>query len=237
MDQPKSYLCNCRAGYTLATNERDCDGKSQTLCMNTSGQHIYTYTHCSSSFIDIDECSGSQSGYCEHICVNTEGSFHCTCRGSFALADDGRSCVPVCGGNIDADSGSIATPGWPVYYPSLDFTCEWTFKTSNNSIFDFAFAEEFGVMGSHPCSSDYIEIFDGLRDTGPSLGRFCSLSVPASVCTSSNCATIVFKGSSLAHPSDRVGANVTFTTLEKGVYGSCSCNYFLFLSLCLFIYS
>ena len=178
---------------------------------------------------DINECLDSYSSYCNDICVNTEGSFHCTCRESFRIAADGRSCIPVCGGLItigsdggggidsNSTSGSISTPGWPEFYPSSDFTCEWTFEASNNTIIDFTFEEQFGIRGSQPCTTDYIEIFDGSRNNeSASLGKFCSLQVPESVSTSSNSATIVFQASSQSHSTAHVGANITYTTLEKG---------------------
>ena len=166
---------------------------------------------------DINECLVSHDDYCDGTCINTEGSFHCTCGESFRIASDGRSCIPVCGGHITADSGSISTPGWPQFYPSLDFACVWTLGTSNNTIIDFSFVEQFGIRGSQPCTTDYVEIFDGSLDSGPpSLGKFCSLQVPASVSTSSNSATIVFRASTLSHSASHVGVNITFTMMEKG---------------------
>lgn len=156
------------------------------------------------------------------MCTNTEGSFYCTCREDFRLATDGRSCVPVCGGEITTDTGSISTPGWPQFYPSLNFTCEWTFQTSNNTFIDFSFDEQFGIQGSHPCPTDYVEIFDGLRDSRLLLGKFCSLQVPAVVSTSSNTASIVFQASRQSHSADHVGVNITFTAVQKGaVYTIC----------------
>lgn len=156
------------------------------------------------------------------MCTNTEGSFYCTCREDFRLATDGRFCVPVCGGEITTDTGSISTPGWPQFYPSLNFTCEWTFQTSNNTFIDFLFDEQFGIQGSHPCPTDYVEIFDGLRDSGLLLGKFCSLQVPAVVSTSSNTASIVFQASRQSHSADHVGVNITFTAVQKGaVYTIC----------------
>ena len=199
--------------------------------------HIYchiVYNSVDVSFFmiysaDINECLDSQSNNCDDICVNTEGSFHCTCRESFRISTDGRSCIPVCGGNItigsddssgidsSSNSGSVATPGWPEFYPSSDFTCEWTFEASNNTIIDFTFEEQFGIRGSQPCTTDYIEIFDGSRNTeSVSLGKFCSLQVPESVSTSSNSAIIVFQASSHSHSAAHVGANISYTTLEKG---------------------
>ena len=35
-------------------------------------------------FADIDECSKGNSG-CSHGCVNTNGSYHCTCPSGYGL--------------------------------------------------------------------------------------------------------------------------------------------------------
>ena len=43
------------------------------------------------SFIDIDECAMDKGG-CDHICTNFAGSFNCSCRDGFRLADDGLKC-------------------------------------------------------------------------------------------------------------------------------------------------
>ena len=43
-------------------------------------------------FADIDECTENTDG-CQHTCINTDGSFQCSCRDGFRLGNDGRSCV------------------------------------------------------------------------------------------------------------------------------------------------
>ena len=45
------------------------------------------------SFIaDIDECSLDNDG-CEHNCINTVGSFFCSCNTGYALTLDGKNCT------------------------------------------------------------------------------------------------------------------------------------------------
>ena len=41
-------------------------------------------------FVDIDECIGVHG--CEHECINSPGSFTCSCKSGWALGDDGTSC-------------------------------------------------------------------------------------------------------------------------------------------------
>ena len=43
-------------------------------------------------FPDIDECAMDTDG-CAHNCSNTIGSFECSCRDGYELADDGRNCT------------------------------------------------------------------------------------------------------------------------------------------------
>ncbi|CEM01905.1 unnamed protein product [Vitrella brassicaformis CCMP3155] len=45
---------------------------------------------------DINECADPvTNGGCEHVCINTPGSFQCECLEGFVLAEDGLSCKDV----------------------------------------------------------------------------------------------------------------------------------------------
>ena len=39
------------------------------------------------SYTDINECAGKNGG-CEQICINTCGSFQCSCSAGFTLVSD-----------------------------------------------------------------------------------------------------------------------------------------------------
>ena len=41
--------------------------------------------------IDIDECADN-STMCQQVCINTQGSFRCSCFGGFELTGDSRTC-------------------------------------------------------------------------------------------------------------------------------------------------
>lgn len=41
---------------------------------------------------DVDECL-ALNGNCEHICINSRGSFRCSCRRGYQLHIDGHTCV------------------------------------------------------------------------------------------------------------------------------------------------
>ena len=53
----------------------------------------------SPDFTDINECeenSGTNAA-CEHVCVNTNGSYFCECNSGYRLARNGKRC----NGNYD----------------------------------------------------------------------------------------------------------------------------------------
>ena len=45
-------------------------------------------------FADIDECS-LPDVRCTHLCINTEGGFHCKCSAGFKLEADGFFCSGI----------------------------------------------------------------------------------------------------------------------------------------------
>ncbi|XP_072440504.1 epidermal growth factor-like protein 8 [Chiloscyllium punctatum] len=45
--------------------------------------------------IDVNECV-TGTARCQHGCINTPGSFRCTCHSGYRLANNGRSCIAIC---------------------------------------------------------------------------------------------------------------------------------------------
>uniref|UniRef100_A0A8C2IBE8 Low density lipoprotein receptor-related protein 2a n=1 Tax=Cyprinus carpio TaxID=7962 RepID=A0A8C2IBE8_CYPCA len=64
-DTPTSFICTCRHGYRLMSDNKTCD--------------------------DVDECSVRPS-VCSQVCENTVGSYVCKCAPGFLREPDGRSC-------------------------------------------------------------------------------------------------------------------------------------------------
>ena len=42
-------------------------------------------------FTDVNECQVKNGG-CEHLCVNTAGSFYCTCKAGYTIDFDNTTC-------------------------------------------------------------------------------------------------------------------------------------------------
>ncbi|CAB3374556.1 Hypothetical predicted protein [Cloeon dipterum] len=65
---------------------------------------------------DVDECALLPDDMkCSHSCINTFGSFRCSCRSGFVLAADGKSCDPMacsppCMGGGECRGGTCVCP-------------------------------------------------------------------------------------------------------------------------------
>ena len=76
-----SYRCGCRSGYMLMLDGMMCRGKNK---------HCYKCTQYNTIISDINECV-DDPGICGDICINTMGSYNCSCSiiGE-VLTDDGN---------------------------------------------------------------------------------------------------------------------------------------------------
>lgn len=46
-------------------------------------------------YADENECARHDRGGCQHHCINTEGSFFCTCQVGYVLEDNERNCKGI----------------------------------------------------------------------------------------------------------------------------------------------
>ena len=47
--------------------------------------------------VDVDECNDTALNYCDHYCMNSIGSYNCSCDDGYRLSSDGHTCL---GNNI-----------------------------------------------------------------------------------------------------------------------------------------
>lgn len=70
--------------------------------------------------------------------------------------------------------------------------CHYLIRLPKDSRIKLHF-ESFSLEEGPDCMFDYIEIFDGSRDTDPKFGRWCSSNVPPDTISTANAMLIVFK--------------------------------------------
>lgn len=84
-----SFQCICHEGFTLASDKRSCLGNNFqfVICV------VQTRT-INEIFADIDECQARSNMCSNGVCVNTPGSFECTCGAGFQVdRSRGRVCM------------------------------------------------------------------------------------------------------------------------------------------------
>ena len=165
--------------------------------------------------LDVEECARLIDN-CEYNCTNTEGSYICSCRDDYALNEDGVTCSVSCNGTFTDLVGSFQTPNSPESYPIEDFTCVWEIiiDISEASIM-ILFQEPYGVFGSEPCETDYVEVFYGVGSNTTSVAKHCGVSVPDRIVVDGNGATVVFRGS-MHSQMNRPGVSVVYRAIVEG---------------------
>ena len=96
--------CFCEAGYELnAQDQQTCIGM-YSIC----AVYIYSKTDVCRIFFqtrfflvpftDVNECINSTANKCSfpNNCVNTPGSYNCSCPVGYSLENDGRTCTGIC---------------------------------------------------------------------------------------------------------------------------------------------
>ncbi|XP_064612916.1 fibrillin-2-like isoform X2 [Liolophura sinensis] len=113
---------SCCSGWNSADNihckRAMCTGSAPGTCPNGGVCVRPTVCSCRRGFgqpkcVDINECSLNTDG-CQQVCVNTVGSFRCSCRAGYGLLADRKNCKPVCNGltpGICANGGTCVRPG------------------------------------------------------------------------------------------------------------------------------
>ncbi|XP_060099434.1 matrilin-2 isoform X2 [Heteronotia binoei] len=106
INTPGSYLCRCKQGYILNSDQRTCSTQDlcevekhdcEQICVNTPGSYVcqcydgYELEENGKKCFIVDYCALNNQG-CQHECVNIEGSYYCQCRKGFILNPDKKTC-------------------------------------------------------------------------------------------------------------------------------------------------
>ncbi|KAK0072795.1 hypothetical protein PV325_010780, partial [Microctonus aethiopoides] len=120
-----------------------------------------------------------------------------------------NSILPVCGGILESEHGTISSPGSPGRYsPNRDCTWQITIRPGKRIQFHF-----FTVMiePNPNCDGDYLEINETNRDRSMQLGIYCNHTHPPPLLTSGSFATVHFHSD--AHGQD-LGFQITYSSIE-----------------------
>lgn len=171
----------------------------------------------------MDECAINNGG-CQHECVNTIGSYMCTCHNGYMLHENQRDCKEGgCKYEISTAIGQISSPNYPEYYPSRK-DCVWHFSTTPGHRIKINFIN-FEMEPHQECSYDHIVFYDGDSLDAHTLGRFCGSKMPHPIVATSNQMYMVFKSDAsvqrkgfLANHSTACGGHLQATLDRKHFY-------------------
>ncbi|CAL8103565.1 unnamed protein product [Calicophoron daubneyi] len=121
-----SYICRCALGYVVnPKDQRRCLAvECSPLCAAPRGTCDQDgHCACSPGFTgpdcttDVDECSSGEHS-CQHVCLNTYGSYRCECYSGYRQDPNDRDrclpetgCDPLCATNEGACAGRFCTHG------------------------------------------------------------------------------------------------------------------------------
>ncbi|KAL7393058.1 hypothetical protein ABVT39_006004 [Epinephelus coioides] len=171
-------------------------GNTLTLIFQTNDstpelqQHIgFSATY---KAIDIDECSQSVPGdgsgpLCTQICVNTPGSYHCSCYNGYKLHLDQHTCLSSCGGCIyDKREGHLASPAYPHPSPPL-LSCKYIISVEPSLTITLNFTDNFHIDNVDTeqgprCLHHWLQV----TITGREPMKLCGGKSPGLIATNSN---------------------------------------------------
>ncbi|CAN9513724.1 unnamed protein product [Ophioblennius macclurei] len=145
---------NSADGYHPGNQPILSPGNSLTLIFQTDGNNPERHQNVGFSAqyqaIDVDECSAAEpedgSGpLCSQICLNTLGSYLCSCHHGYELRSDQRSCVLSCsGGLFDEPEGHLVSPGYPSPPPQAVF-CHYVIAVESGFTISLNFTGNFHI--------------------------------------------------------------------------------------------
>ncbi|XP_023282098.1 uncharacterized protein LOC111669859 [Seriola lalandi dorsalis] len=142
--------------------------------------------------IDMDECSApapvdGSGPLCDQICLNTLGSYLCSCHHGYELRSDQRTCVLSCGGGIfDEPEGHLFSPGYPNSPPHA-VSCQYIISVESGFTVSLNFSDNFhiesvGTQQGPNCLHHWLQVT--VQDREPM--KLCGAKSPGLIETNSN---------------------------------------------------
>ncbi|XP_076010741.1 uncharacterized protein c1s.2 [Genypterus blacodes] len=140
--------------------------------------------------IDKDECSKSGDGsgpVCSHICLNTLGSFLCSCHHGYELLSDKHTCVLSCSDGIfDEPEGHLSSPGYPKISPN-GMACQYVISVQPGFMVSLNFTENFHIENTvtdrgPSCPYSWLQVTIPNREPE----KLCGRESPGLIATNSN---------------------------------------------------
>ncbi|XP_028280212.1 complement component 1, r subcomponent [Parambassis ranga] len=171
-------------------------GNRLTLMFQTDGNNPERHQNMGFSAhyqaIDMDECSAPEpadgSGpLCSQICLNTLGSYLCSCHHGYELRSDQRSCVLTCGGGIfDEPEGYLFSPAYPNPPPQA-LSCQYIISVESGFTVTLNFTDNFHIESMDTpdgpsCPYHWLQIT--IPDREPI--KLCGGTSPGLIATNSN---------------------------------------------------
>ncbi|KAM8734601.1 mannan-binding lectin serine protease 2-like [Acanthopagrus schlegelii] len=129
-------------------------GNRLTLIFQTSDStpELQQHTGFSATYkaIDINECSKPDPGdgsypLCSQICINTPGSYHCSCYSGYKLHLDQHTCLFSCGDCVfDKHEGHLSSPWYPGPSPPI-LSCKYIISVEPKFTVTLNFSENFHI--------------------------------------------------------------------------------------------
>ncbi|XP_028288640.1 cubilin [Parambassis ranga] len=175
------------------------------LILSYSNFSLQSSNGCSSDYVEVREYNASGRLLGRHCGSNLPAAMETSDSFAFVrfVSDSSENAagfrlwfeasVEVCGGQLNAPSGTISSPNYPNLYPH-DRLCRWELVVPQGRGVTLTI-NDLRLEGSGSfCTFDYVEVINGLSADAPRLQRFCG-TVPAGtqVRSSGNTMVVVFK--------------------------------------------
>ncbi|KAK2531299.1 Cubn [Columba livia] len=197
------------------------------LTIRLEGLDIQNSSECTNDFVEIREynASGNLLGrYCGNTlpdAVDTSDSFayiKFVTDGSvnaqgFRLRFD--SSTEECGGDFTAPVGTFTSPNYPNLYPH-NRVCEWRITVEEGRRVTLTF-NDMKTEEHWRCSSDYVAVYNGIRQNSPRLAKLCGEVNPGTEVKSSGNTMKVILVTDMSHATR--GFSVSYTSSEDAVCG------------------